>query len=151
MTPSSGTALSLAQGVKWRKKIPFPAQQMESSTGMEEEESGEGQGEAGESSAGELGRMAKSVGAWQYHKEPWLSIQLGSTPLWQTCHQRLCLHGSVHYWEPQRKQRMRRCRCDVYDEQLPYYVAFAGGVYSTLKWQKLQHFSCFFSHLFHLC
>lgn len=42
MTPSSGAALSLAQGAKWRKKIPFPAQQMESSTGMEEEESGEG-------------------------------------------------------------------------------------------------------------
>lgn len=47
--------------------------------------------------------MAKSVRAWQRHKEPGLSIQLGSTPLWQTCHHRLCLHGSVHYWEPLEK------------------------------------------------
>lgn len=50
-----------------------------------------------------FGRTAKSVGAWQRHKEPWLSIQLRSTPLWRTCHHRLCLHGSVHCWEPRRK------------------------------------------------
>lgn len=79
-----------------------------------------------------FGRAAKSVGAWQRHKEPWLSIQLCSTPLWQTCHHRLCLYGSVHRWVPWRKQRMSCSRCDVY-EQLPYYVILLAVVYVALN------------------
>lgn len=67
-----------------------------------------------------LARRQRVSESWHRHKEPWLSIQLCSTPLWQTCHHRLCLYGSVHHWAPWRKQRMSCNRCDVRDEQLPY-------------------------------
>ena len=88
-----------------KKKKAVPAQQMEPRAGKEEVEEKDGRegGRLVSLRRENFGRTAKSVGAWQRHKEPWLSIQLRSTPLWQTCHHRLCLHGSVHCWEPRRK------------------------------------------------
>lgn len=88
---------------------------------------GKDKGKAGESTAGEFGRTAKSVAVWQRHKEPRLSIQLCSTPLWHTCHHRLCLHRSVHCREPCGKWRVSCRRCDVRDEQLSHYEAFFPG------------------------
>lgn len=71
-----------------------------------------------------LARRQRVSESWHRHKELWLSIQLCSTPLWQTYHHRLCLYGSVHHWAPWRKQRMSCNRCDVRDKQLPYCVFF---------------------------
>lgn len=59
-----------------------------------------------------------------------LSNRLGSTPRWQTCHQRLSFHRPVRCWE-------HCCRCMM--NSCP--IMLLALIYMTLNWQKLQH--CF--------